>query len=432
VADLRASDQARRPVDRRQYRNWLGQGAFAIVEQGGFSASSFIVNVLLARWSSAAVYGSFAVAFTIFLILSGIHNAFVLEPMSVLGPARFGDRPHRYLLHQFAIHLKVTLPMAVAVLASALVIHLVQPRSPLAGAMLGMGLALPAILLIWTTRLAAYVVRRPPVALAQTALYGVVTVVGMVTLRLTGHASGQSAFLVIGLAAVIGSWPAWRMLRLGAQSEAPAAPSPGHDHWMFGRLVAVAGIIGNLGSQCQGFLVAVILDLSAAGQLRAVLLLSLPMAQVLNAVTTVALPRLSRLHGRGEDRELMRRSFLLAWALLPITIVFVVVLAVFSRPLETLLYHGRYATVAWLFPVAGLQVVFNALAIGPTLCLRATEQPRAYLIGGSVQAVVTITATFALGEAFGLAGVVASTVVFYAAGLATGYFLYRKWVRTSL
>jgi len=196
--------------------------------------------------------------------------------------------------------------------------------------------------------------------------------------------------------------------------------------------VAVAGVIGNLGSQCQGLLVVVILNLGAAGQLRAVLLLSLPMAQVLNAVTTVALPRLSRLHGLGQDRELVRRCFLLSWCMLPLTAIFVIGLAVLSHPLQTLLYHGRYAAVAWLFPVAGLQVVFNALAVGPTLALRATEQPRAYLISGSIQAVVTVTATILLGLLFGLAGVVASTVVFYATGLAASYCLYRRWARATL
>jgi O-antigen/teichoic acid export membrane protein len=424
-----APEPAPASTSRRQYRNWLGQGAFAIVEQGGFSASSFIVSVLLARWTPAPVFGAFAVAFTIFLILAGIHNAFLLEPMSVLGPARYGDRPHRYLQSQLRIHLKVTLPMAAAVLASSALIHLAQPGSPLAGAMLGMGLALPAILLIWTTRLAAYVVRRPPVALGQTLIYGTVTVAAMLVLKVTHHVSGQSAFCAVGLAALIGSLPMWLVLRRGAATEPPDAPSPGHDHWVFGRWVAVAGVIGNLGSQCQGFLVVVILDLGAAGQLRAVLLLALPMAQVLNAVTTVALPRLSRLHGEGRDKELVRRCFLLGWCMIPIAVCFVIGLAVLSHPLESLLYHGRYAKVAWLFPVAGLQVVFAAMAVGPTLALRATEQPRVYLIGGSIQAVVTVTATFVLGLLFGLPGVVASTVVFYATGLAASYALYRRWAR---
>ena len=407
----------------------MGQGAFAIFEQGGFSASSFIVSVLLARWTSAPVFGAYAVAYTVFLILAGIHNAFLLEPMSVLGPARYGDRPHRYLQSQLRIHLKVTVPMALAVVASSFVIRWAEPGSPLAGAMLGMGLALPAILLIWTTRLAAYVLRKPPVALLQTLVYGGVTVVAMLVLKITHHVSGQTAFLVVGLAALIGSLPMWLVVRRGASAEAPQAPSPGRDHWIFGRWVAVAGVIGNLGSQCQGFLVVVILDLAAAGQLRAVLLVALPMAQVLNAVTTVALPRLSRLHGEGRDTELVRRCFLLGWCLIPIAVGFVIALAVFSGPLESLLYHGRYASVAWLFPVAGLQVVFNAMSVGPTLALRATEQPRVYLIGGSIQAVVTVAATFVLGILFGLPGVVLSAAVFYATGLAASYGLYRRWSR---
>jgi hypothetical protein len=68
---------------------WVGKGALAIVDQGLLSGSNFLLAVLLARWLPRDQYGAFALGFSIFLFLSGLHNAFFLEPMSVLGPESY-------------------------------------------------------------------------------------------------------------------------------------------------------------------------------------------------------------------------------------------------------------------------------------------------------------------------------------------------------
>src|SRR5579872_6645673 len=74
-------------VDRRL--TWLRKGFLALLDQGLLSGSNFFIAILLARWLSRDAYGAYALGFSIFILLSGFHNAFFLEPMSVFGPESY-------------------------------------------------------------------------------------------------------------------------------------------------------------------------------------------------------------------------------------------------------------------------------------------------------------------------------------------------------
>src|SRR5437870_5869011 len=79
-----------------------------IADQGVMSGANFLLSVLLARWLSAAQFGQFAVAFSVFLFLAGFHNALIVEPMSVLGAARNRDNLPAYRSSLVWLHVGLT------------------------------------------------------------------------------------------------------------------------------------------------------------------------------------------------------------------------------------------------------------------------------------------------------------------------------------
>src|SRR5262245_28135951 len=104
---------------------WTAQGALALADQALFSGTGLAIHVLLARWLEPAAYGAFAVGFAIILLMAGPHNALIIEPMSVLGPARYADRLGRYIGMQVVLHLLVMFAVAAPLaVVGALVIAL--------------------------------------------------------------------------------------------------------------------------------------------------------------------------------------------------------------------------------------------------------------------------------------------------------------------
>ncbi len=67
------------------------------MDQGLFSISNLVLNVLLARWLLPEDYGIFATAFAIFLLVATLHTGLFEEPMLVFGSGKYRNRISEYL-----------------------------------------------------------------------------------------------------------------------------------------------------------------------------------------------------------------------------------------------------------------------------------------------------------------------------------------------
>src|SRR5437879_5981203 len=67
----------------------LNQAAFSITDQALSVGGMFLANVALARAQTKEEYGMFALSYSVFTFLAGLHNASVLEPYTVYGSGRY-------------------------------------------------------------------------------------------------------------------------------------------------------------------------------------------------------------------------------------------------------------------------------------------------------------------------------------------------------
>src|SRR5574337_1323441 len=88
---------------------WLSKVFLAVMDQGLISGSNFVMSILLARWLSAEQYGAYALAFSIFLLLSQFYVSLLLEPMAVFGGSTYRYRQQGYLGALLWIHLGTAL-----------------------------------------------------------------------------------------------------------------------------------------------------------------------------------------------------------------------------------------------------------------------------------------------------------------------------------
>src|SRR5689334_9161376 len=102
---------------------WLGRGAAAFVDQLLTSGSNFLGSVLLARWLSASEYGAYALAFSVFLLLSSIHGSFVIDPMPVFGPSVYRRCRQAYLGLLLRIHAGLSIAFVMVLAAATLIVH---------------------------------------------------------------------------------------------------------------------------------------------------------------------------------------------------------------------------------------------------------------------------------------------------------------------
>ncbi len=412
-------------------RRWGAKGTLAILEQALFSGSNFVLNILLARWLSPEGYGAFAVGFAVYLFLSGFQNALILEPMSVLATSNYLDLLHIYLPGQFVVHFSLTVVLgALTAGVAASMLLLDTSSSPLAGGLLGVGLFLPFMLLIWLVRRVYYVLQRPQNALICSAVYAVALISGafLVHTRLSVD-DIFPWFALIGIASLVGSVLVlftgqlqffhegkWIDLRLFAARQ-----------WLLGRSIFIATLLYSLGTQVQVFIAASFLGLQAAGAYRAVQNFMLPMSQVLTAGTTLTFPAITAEFGKGDFRKLQTKSQAVGIALTTAALVYELALIVGARWVPPILYAGKFTEYAWLIPIIGLVPLFNALETAYSLLLRSLQRPSFYVIDKAVAAFVGAASALILVLWWGLTGAVVSLVLIEVAALCTYFWLYRRW-----
>ena len=412
-------------------RVWGMRSGFALLDQGMTSGAGFGVNLLLARWMPAEVYGAFVLAYAGFLFISGFHNVLLLDPMSVMGPSRHAQRLRAYFRAQFLTHMVLVATLSAVALLTGMVLWRIAPGTPLTGATVGVGLALPFLLLLWLARRMCYVVLRPSIAVAGSAFYLVFVGAGLFALAHLGWLGAFTAFALMGSGSVLASglllWRIGLLKRAAVMGPCLSWRTALRENWAYGRWLTLTTLLSWTTVQVQTVLAASVLGLASAGALRALQLPSLAMTQVIAATTLLVIPSMSHELGSGNLVRLRKKAVVTTVGLAALGIVFVAGLFLFSAPLEKLLFGGKYASCAWLMPILGLVPVFTGFSAGLFLALRVLLKSHLELIACAFSAVTALVLAILLMPRWGLAGAAASIVGSMAVLAISAVICFLKW-----
>jgi O-antigen/teichoic acid export membrane protein len=418
----------------QRLRVWGLKSALSLTDQALTSLAGFGVNLLLARWITPQAYGAFAVAFAGFLFVSGFHNVLLLEPMSVIGPARYTGNLTSYFKCQIVVHTILVGSLAAVLIIGSLVLRQLVPVQSLTEAIVGGSLALPFLLLAWLGRRMCYVMQRPALAVQGSALYTGLIAVGLAVLAHVGYLGAFTAFILMGCgSAVVACFLLWRLgvfsLKLSV-AKGVRWRAVLRENWSYGRWLVGSTVLFSVSSQAQMFFAAGILGLSAAGILRAMQLPSLVMTQVTTAAGLLILPSFSYDFANGLIAQLRTKAILVSVSLLVAAFFFAALLALFARRAEYVLYGGRYAPYAWLMPVLALMPVCSGLSMGHSMALRSMQKPYFDLISNLFAAPVAVMSAFFLMRWLGLAGAAISMVLSFLVMTSVTVLFFRRSFRS--
>lgn len=409
-------------------RLWGMKSTLSLLDQAVTAGAGFGVNLILARWMVPEVYGAFAVAFAGFLLVSGFHSVLLLEPMSVIGPARYAGKLVVYFRSQIKVHALLVGSLSGVLLLGGLILWRAVPQNPLIGSVVGSGLALPFLLLTWLARRMCYVMQRPGLALQGSAIYLGLIAAGLLLLTHFAWLGSFTVFVLMGFgSSVSASLLLWRLGLLSRVTNAQRDISWNvvlREDWTYGRWLAGSAVLYAISNQTQTFIVAASLGLGSAGVLRAMQLPMLAMVQVITATALVVLPSLSYDFADGRIARLQRKTKIISIGLAGLALAFAVLLALVSGRVEHIFFNGKYAQYAWLMPTLALVPVCMAFSTGYLMALRALLKPHFDLVVNAIAAPVGIVSAFFFIRWWGLAGAAASMVLSFATYSLAALYLY--------
>lgn len=409
-------------INHRRLLTWTTKGGMAIVDQGLITGSNFVLSILLARWLSREEYGAFALGFAVFLLVATLYQALLLEPMSVFGGADYYPKIRTYFSTLLRIHLIATILIIAAIGGSAQILHLMSRGDGLPGALTGVALCAPCVLLLWLARRVFYLRLSANFAVIGASVYCLLLITGLFLAHARGLLSSFSAFALTGLSALLSSMVLllWLKSKLRGSDSALEFRAVWSRHWKYGRWALLSAAAMWIPANTFYPLVGSFSGVASAGELKALLNFFNPIFQVYSALSLLLLPYASRRQSQGAEPGSL--SWKITLLCITGTVCYWLIVILFQRQAFAILYGGRYREVAPLLPVVALGSVFDNAFFGPAIVLRAMESPKSVFAALLVAAVLSVAVGVPATWAFGVKGAVwtqslSAVMAFGAAGL---------------
>jgi O-antigen/teichoic acid export membrane protein len=405
----------------------IRQIGFSVADQGFSVGGMFLVNIALARTQTREEYGIFALTYSVYTFLAGLHNAAILEAYTIHGSGRYRENFSAYarLLWRknigFAFGLTAVLLLLWRVLAWT--VPAFRSRT-----IPGMALVCGVLLTASFARRTFYIRRRPDLAARFSSIFLAICLALLWVSIHTGTLNGLVAFLILGVSWSIAALFVARESRQSSPTRDFAEIEPAYwaEHWKYSRWVFVTALVFQLTTQGYYWLAAGLLSMKEVGDLRALYNVVTPIDQLFVAMVLLILPMMSFRYSSSRMAGLapLWRSYCVGCFV--ITCGFAAFVNLFGKRIMHVLYAGRFDDIASLVGILALLPV--VMGVGNTInaALKAMEKPQAVFYGYLASGAATFLIGLPLIIYFGLRGAVygmlASAGV-YAAALGIGFII---------
>jgi O-antigen/teichoic acid export membrane protein len=360
---------------------------YSIADQAFAVGANFLANVALARTQTKEDYGMFALYYSVFVFLSGLHNAAILEPYTVYASGRYRTTASEYLRLMVRSNAAACAVVSGALLLAAAILSRVRPEYSLR-TLIGLGFASGVMLSGMFLRRAFYVERRADLAAKTSFSYLLVVLCGLAAGMYWHLLDSRMLFLLFALGWIVAGAIFGQRLNFGKPDKKfrEIVPEYWREHWTYMRWILGSALVYQFTSQGYYWIVGAFLSAREVGELRAMYNLISPIEQVFIALSYVVVPSLAAHYASkrlGSFLSLWRK---LALATIVVTGSFALVVRAFGKTALHMLYAGRYDGLSeYLYILAFLPLV---LWLGTSMAQAffAAEKPRfvfyAYVGGG--------------------------------------------------
>lgn len=391
---------------------WATKWSLALLDQGLTSGSNFLLAILLARWMTAAEYGAFALAFSVFLLLASVNDSLINEPMMVFGPSSYQSFKREYLGSLLRIQGLIGIAFAILLALAALIADHVGSSRIFASTLAGLSVSTPCVLILYVARYANYLEQRPGRAATGALLYCMLTLGATFIVYKRGSLSPRIAFDIIGTSSILTA--IFMLLRLKPILRPSASMSPKRvwaEHWSYGRWSLGSAALKWVPGNITYFMTGAFLGMADTGALKALLNLLLPLSNGVNSFSMLFQPYVSGVFAKGGERSARAPTAAVTMLYIAVGTIYTVLLVAFRHAAFRLLYRGNYLDLAYLVPIAGAGTVLTLGSYGVVMGLRAIQRPSSVFAANCAASGVSVVAGIVLTWKFGLRGLVGSMVL---------------------
>ncbi len=389
------------------------------------SASNFVIGVLVGRLAGPGPFGAYILAFTLWLVVLGIHRALVAEPIVISG-ALDGDRPV-VLRRGLEADLLLAVGIAAVVVVAGAILTAVG-SGEIGMALLMIAAFLPVLIAQDYWRAMAFALHRPGVALVNDGIFVAVQVAALALVVALGGRTAPWFILAWGAGASAGALVGFFQFRVHPFRRG-AGPLFSHN-WPFSRWLLADFLTIFAADQTYLLLVAALLGQAAFGELKAALSLMGPTAVILLTGGNVGLPTLARANARDGLAGIVEVSRKLTRLVGAAVVAYCLVVFVAGPQLLTWIYGSQFSSAGNLARIGAITYAVAVGSFGAGIAIRVLRQARTMWTARLVVTTVSVAAVLVLSSLFGITGAAWAGVLTAVAGTAATLLVFRRILAT--
>ena len=281
--------------------------AWGVVDQGMSSLTNFLIVATVAHLLGAAQLGAYSIALVTYAVALNASRGLATDPLMVRHVGESGQVWRDAARRCTGTALAVGLASGVVVTGAALLLP-----QPTRGAILALGLTLPALLLQDSVRFVFFVAGQGGRAFVTDLVWAVALVPALLAVYLAGHGTASWFVLAWGASSAVAAVAG---LSLASVLPRPLkAPDWLAAHRDLGFRYMVEGVAGSFATQLRAYGIGIALGLTALGYLQVVNTLMGPFMILFLGTGMVIVPELGRIVRRS-PRRLVHACTLMALVL---------------------------------------------------------------------------------------------------------------------
>ncbi len=400
---VRHDNQSTKYIEYSGLRSAGKHGTAALGDQIVVSGTTFLTNILLARYLTSAEYGTYAVAFAILLFINSIQLALISGPMSVLGAPLDRIQFRRYFSSLAVIQLVFAGSVLLLLVLASSIGELLVPGALIVSILLPVGIITVAVQIQEYFRQTFFTRLAPIRAFSIDLIRCGLQVTAIVVLYLTGILSAKMAFWAIGLASMVSALEGFRRfpILIGGISEWRKSLS---DNWNLGKWMLIYTLTRFLLGQFYIFATAFMLGVSSTARLQVGLVTIGPIRMLTRGFLNILTPFFSKIFSERRYAFFSRMFFqiVILWALVFGIICFA--LGLLASKILTVLYQQKYSGEVSLIRILAFGCFLSILGQYTEVGAKAIHRPQLSVQAGFIALIIAAVMMWPLLSNLGVIG----------------------------
>jgi O-antigen/teichoic acid export membrane protein len=398
------------------------KGYWAVIDQGLFSITSFVLNIALARLLSLEEYGSFASSFAVLMLIGTLHTALLSEPLLIYGAGKYREQFKEYFINLYYGHFLVSLIFAV-ILFFASVLMYISGNIIFSKAFLGLTIAEPFIFLSWLARRACYAKRCTRLSAIGGFIYMLLIILGCFTLNLINCLTPFSSMLLMGFSSIcVSIWILSSLFTLrGFFSPKKIDKEILSSHLSYGKWAVPSCALMWIPANIYYIILPFFGYVQMTAILKAQSNLLMPLLQFHAALATQLIPTFVQHKGKPFYNKLVRRILFLQ---LSISVCYWGLLNIFKNKILLMVYGQNYLFHSEILWILALLPIFTGIISVIGSSIRSDDRPDQLFWTYLLASLVSVTLGLWMVFEWKLLGVAIAIILSYLVNISTMIYFY--------